>query len=85
MNFSIRQMLLAMIGFALVSAIIAAGVNGNSLAYGIGISICMLVIYFLCFALLQGFALLIAPKHAKAPLTIDAQSTPTQSAPESKQ
>lgn len=58
-------MLLAMIGFAFVSAIVGAGVNGSALAYGIGVSICMLLIYFLCFALLHGFALLIAPRTNK--------------------
>ena len=52
LRFSITQMLYAMIGFALAAAIIAAGTKGSVLAYGIGVSICMLVLYFLFFAVL---------------------------------
>lgn len=73
MNFSIRQMLFAMIGFALVSAIVAAGVNGSALAYGIGVSICTLLIYFSCFALLHGFAMLISGRKNDTPITIEPE------------
>ena len=66
MKFSISQILYAMIGFALIAAIVGAGVNGSPLAYGMGVSICLAVVYFICFALLHGFALLIAGSQKSA-------------------
>lgn len=45
-------MLYAMVVMAFVAAIIGAGANGSPLAYGIGVSIVTLVIYFAIFAML---------------------------------
>lgn len=52
MKFSIAQMLYGMVVFALIAAVIGAGANGSPLAYGIGVSVCLLFVYFVLFALL---------------------------------
>jgi len=59
MKFSVAQMLYGMIVFALIAAVIGAGANGSPLAYGLGISVCFLVVYFLFFAILYWGTLLI--------------------------
>lgn len=41
---------------AFVSAIFGAGANGSPLAYGIGISLCSLIIYFALFSMLYWVA-----------------------------
>jgi hypothetical protein len=43
----------------LVAAIIGAGANGSPLAYGIGVSVCMAVVYFVFFALLYWGTILV--------------------------
>lgn len=53
MKFTITQMLYGMVVMAFIAAIIGAGTNGSPLAYGIGVSICTLVVYFAFFALLH--------------------------------
>ena len=50
MKFTITQLLYAMVVMAFVAAIIGAGANGSPLAYGIGISMITLFIYFALFA-----------------------------------
>lgn len=52
MKFTLTQLLYAMVVMAFVAAIIGAGANGSPLAYGIGVSIVTLVIYFAFFAAL---------------------------------
>ena len=52
MKFTVKQMLYAMVVAALIAAVIGAGANGSPLAYGIGVSVCMVAIHFLFFALL---------------------------------
>ena len=52
MKFTITQMLYGMVVAALIAAMIGAGANGSPLAYGLGVSVCMLVLYFLFFAIL---------------------------------
>ena len=56
MKFTITQLLYAMVVMAFIAAILGAGANGSPLAYGIGVSLCSLVIYFLFFALFYWFA-----------------------------
>jgi len=51
-KFSIRQMLYGMVVAAFIAAMLGAGANGSPLAYGLGVSICMLVVYFLMFAII---------------------------------
>ncbi len=67
MKFSIRQMLYGMIVAALIAAMIGAGANGSPLAYGMGISVCMLVVYFLIFAMLYWSVLFVFGGKIKAP------------------
>lgn len=52
MKFSVAQMLYGMVVFALIAAVVGAGANGSPLAYGVGVSLCMLFVYFLLFAIL---------------------------------
>jgi uncharacterized membrane protein YuzA (DUF378 family) len=58
-KFSVAQLLYGMVVFALIAAIIGAGANGSPLAYGIGVSVCTLVIYFLLFAFMYWATLFI--------------------------
>jgi len=55
-KYSITQLLYAMVVMAFVAAIIGAGTNGSPLAYGIGVSLCTLAIYFTFFAILYWVA-----------------------------
>ena len=50
MKFSIRQMLIGMIGMALFAAAAGAGANGSALGFGLAVSLSMLVIFFAVFA-----------------------------------
>ena len=70
MRFSIRQMLYGMVVAALIAAVIGAGANGSPLAFGLGISICLLVIYFLVFALLYWSVLFVFGGKLKMPTEV---------------
>lgn len=60
MKFSIRQMLIAMIGFAFYAAVIGAGANGSPIGYSLAVASAMLLIivavlgtlYWLAFAVI---------------------------------
>ena len=67
MKFSIRQMLYGMIVAALIAAVIGAGANGSPLAFGLGISICLLAVYFLIFATLYWSVLFLFGGKLKVP------------------
>ncbi len=60
-------MLYGMIVAALIAAMIGAGANGSPLAYGMGISVCMLAVYFLIFALLYWSVLFVFRGKMKVP------------------
>lgn len=77
MKFTIRQMLYAMVVIAFVAAIIGAGANGSPLAYGIGVSLATLVIYFALFAAIYWFTLSWSRKRSRfnrAPLNSTEES-----------
>jgi len=66
-KFSISQMLYGMVVFAFIAAIIGAGANGSPLAYGIGVSILLAIIYFVFFGILYWGTLLITGGRRNAP------------------
>ena len=71
MRFSIRQMMYGMVVAALIAAVIGAGANGSPLAYGLGISICMLVVYFLVFAFLYWSVLFVFRGKPRTPVALE--------------
>ncbi len=70
MKFSIRQMLYGMIVAALIAAMIGAGANGSPLAYGLGVSVCMSVLYFLVFAALYWSVLFVFRGKPRMPVVV---------------
>ena len=80
MKFSITQMLYAMVVMAFVAAIIGAGANGSPLAYGIGISLCTLAIYFTLFATLYWFAFLFSGRRKPTSKQPQLESSPESEA-----
>lgn len=72
LKFSITQMLYGMVVAAFVAAIVGAGANGSPLAYGIGVSVCMLFIYFGFFGALYWGTFLISGGRKRRPTTAHA-------------
>jgi len=58
--------------FAFIAAIIAAGTGGSAVAYGLGVSICMMAFYFFFFAVLYWLASIFSGKpKSQVELTVE--------------